>query len=145
MGSGLQAKKKLIAKTLLLSFILGLGGFGLFLFFFPSRPQSSVSSLRVPNQGEIQVLNGCGIPGAAKEIQFFLQDHGFDVLECKNADYWNFTETIVVSRKENMQIAKKIAEVLGTPNIILLTNKQIFFDATILVGKDYSHLIQREN
>ena len=95
-----------------------------------------------PNTGQIQVLNACGLPGAAEATRNFLTDKGFDVVEFGNADYWNFSETIVVARTEKMEVARDLARVLKTDNLIQLIDSSQMVDATVFIGRDYFRRIE---
>ncbi len=90
-----------------------------------------------PNTGQIQVLNGCGFPGAAEEVRNFLIDHGFDIVEFGNAPLWNFKETIVVARTSSFAVARDLGVILKTDNVIEMIDSSQMVDATIIVGKDY--------
>jgi len=95
-----------------------------------------------PNTGQIQVLNACGVSGAAEIMRNFLTEKGFDVVEFGNADYWNFKKTIVVSRIENMAIARDLAKIISTDNLIQLVDSTKMVAATVYVGKDYYKRVQ---
>lgn len=97
----------------------------------------------VPNTGQIQILNGCGKPGAAEHFRNFLTDQGFDIIEFGNAASWNYSQTMVVARTENLPVARDLARVLGTDNLIHLFDPMAMVDATVFVGKDYEELIKR--
>lgn len=97
----------------------------------------------VPNTGQIQILNGCGKPGAAEHFRNFLTDQGFDIIEFGNAASWNYSHTMVVARTENLPVARDLARVMGTDNLIHLFDPMAMVDATVFVGKDYEELIKR--
>jgi hypothetical protein len=97
----------------------------------------------VPNTGQIQILNGCGKPGAAEQFRNFLADQGFDIIEFGNASSWNYPHTLVVARTHNDPVARDLARVMGTDNLIHLFDPMAMVDATVFVGKDYEELIKR--
>lgn len=97
----------------------------------------------VPNTGQIQILNGCGKAGAAEHFRNFLTEQGFDIIEFGNAASWNYSHTMVVARTENMPVARDLARVMGTENLIHLFDPLAMVDATVFVGKDYEELIKR--
>ena len=106
-------------------------------FLLPGcRQQEKVEEFR-PNTGQIQVLNACGLPGAAEAVRNFLTDKGFDVVEFGNAPFWNFSETVVVARTGNIVIARDLARVLNTENLIRLTDSSCMVEAAVYVGRDY--------
>ena len=97
----------------------------------------------VPNTGQIQILNGCGKPGAAESFRNYLTDQGFDIIEFGNAASWNYAHTIVVARTANEPVARDLAKVLNTENLIHLFDPLAMVDATVFIGKDYEELIKR--
>ena len=96
-----------------------------------------------PNTGQIQILNGSGKSGAAEAFRGYLIEQGFDVIEFGNAGSWNYAHTIVVSRTGNEPVARDLAKVLQTDNLIHLLDPAAMVEATVFVGKDYEELIKR--
>jgi len=97
----------------------------------------------VPNTGQIQILNGCGKSGAAELFRNYLSDQGFDIIEFGNAASWNYAQTMVVARTANEPVARDLAKVLTTENLIHLFDPMAMVDATVFIGKDYEELIKR--
>lgn len=102
----------------------------------------------VPSVGRIQVLNGCGINGAAGAVADYLRSRGFDVKDIDDArdengaKVWNYDTTIVVSRKKNMEIARAVSKALGTGKLILLRNDDIMYDVTVYLGEDFGEILE---
>jgi hypothetical protein len=111
--------------------------------FFSCRESEQATPVFVPNTGQIQILNGCGFARAAENMRDFLSEKGFDVIEFGNAPYWNFTQTIVVARSENLKVARDLAKILGTENLIQLKDSTYIVDATVFVGKDFYRLTHK--
>lgn len=97
---------------------------------------------RVPTIGRIEILNGCGISGAASAVADFLREKGFDVKNIENAPSWNYTSTIIVSRTKDMTIAREISDALNTKNCILLRTDDDLYNVSIYLGSDFGELIQ---
>lgn len=97
----------------------------------------------IPNTGQIQILNGCGKAGAAELFRNYLTEQGFDIIEFGNAGSWNYTHTIVAARTANEPVARDLAKVLTTDNLIHLFDPMAMVDATVFIGKDYEELIKR--
>lgn len=108
-----------------------------------SREEEPRDEAFVPNTGQIQILNGCGKPGAAEHFRNYLTDQGFDIIEFGNAASWNYAHTMVVARTENLPVARDLAKVMGTDNLIHLFDPLAMVDATVFVGKDYEELTKR--
>lgn len=102
----------------------------------------------VPSVGSIQVLNGCGINGAAGAVADYLRSHGFDVKNIDDArdengaKIWNYDSTIVVSRKKNMEIAEGVRRALGVGKMILLRNDETMYDVTVYLGDDFGEILE---
>ncbi|MGL1933594.1 MAG: LytR C-terminal domain-containing protein [Fibrobacterales bacterium] len=98
----------------------------------------------VPVPGEIQVLNACGMAGAADKMRAYLMENGYDVVETGNASYWNYKETIIAIRNKYWIGKEAIGIALKTENIVLMENSAKLIDATVFVGKDFEELIKDE-
>ena len=120
-------------KVLLAAWLLALGG---------CRKEEKVEVF-VPNTGQIQILNGCGKPGAAEAFRNYLTEQGFDIIEFGNAGSWNYAHTLVVARTANEPVARDLARVLNTDNLVHLFDPLALVDATVFIGKDYEELIKR--
>lgn len=97
---------------------------------------------RIPTIGRIEVLNGCGISGAAGVVADFLRDNGFDVKNIDNATSWNYPHTIVVSRTKDMTIAQQICTALHTDRCICIRTGDEFYNVSVFVGSDFGALVQ---
>ena len=64
---------------------------------------------------------------------------GFDVIESKNADNFDYLNTnIIVHNKNKIDVAKKLAKKLKIKNIEI--NENGIWDLSIIIGKDYKKL-----
>ena len=95
-------------------------------------------------QGTIQldVLNGCGLPGAGTSVTAYLRARGFDVVEYRNYRNFDVRESLVIDRAGNRENAEKVAYALGIGrgNIIQQINQDYYVDVSVLVGRDYPTL-----
>ncbi|NLM52037.1 MAG: LCP family protein [Firmicutes bacterium] len=97
----------------------------------------SIEATIPKRQITVEVLNGCGVPGAAGEVAEMLQGEGFAVKRTGNADHFNYERSQVISRTSNIDVAKEVA--------ILVANAQLLKDeisesdvlVTVIVGKNY--------
>jgi hypothetical protein len=97
---------------------------------------------QVPDIGRILVLNGCGITGAGAVVAGFLRDRGFDVKNTQDADSWNYTSTIILSKTKDMTIARQVAKALSADNILLMRDGDETYDVAVIIGSDFGELIQ---
>jgi hypothetical protein len=91
---------------------------------------------------QIEVLNGCGVPGIATRFTNALRNNGFDVVDSGNFESFDVRETIVIDRSGNLDHAIRIARSLGISeqNIIRETSPNFYLDATVVIGADYETL-----
>ncbi len=94
---------------------------------------------------EVEVLNGCGIPGMAGQVSDFLRAKQLDVVRSENADHYNYDQTLVILRNENFEGLKKIADLFAMdekedPRVKHLPNDQLSVDITVILGKDISQI-----
>jgi len=91
---------------------------------------------------QIDVLNGCGVSGVAREFTSYLRSRGYDVVEIGNYRTFDVPESIVIDRIGNLENAKKVAYALGIKesNVIQQINHDYFLDATVVIGKDFEKL-----
>ena len=91
---------------------------------------------------QIEVLNGCGIPGIANAYTGVLRENGFDVVETGNYDNFNLEKTIVISRSGVLDNARRVASALGVDpiNVIREESPDYFLDVTVVIGHDYEQL-----
>ena len=64
------------------------------------------------NESPVEVLNGCGIQGMADKFSRFLREHHIDVLNSDDADHYNYTHTLIITRTGNFQILDKVSSLL---------------------------------
>jgi hypothetical protein len=106
---------------------------------FVNPPVQTKSNERVI---QIDVLNGCGIPGVAIKFTDFLRVRGFDVLEMGNYKSFDVQETLVIDRTGKKDNAHKVAYALGIDekNIIQQVSPDSYLDCTVVIGKDFNNL-----
>lgn len=127
-----------LVKGLLLSLV-----FILFLWFV-----TALLTLRKSPQCEatvvVEVLNGCGIKGAAEEVADWLRGKGVDVFSVGNAEDFQYDATIIVDRCEDDSKIDHLAEIIGSDRVVHQVKSSAFVDATIIVGKDLGEWISQD-
>ena len=88
---------------------------------------------------QIEIRNGCGVSNLARMYTDFLREQGLDVLDSKNADHFNYLETQILHHRGNLKRAKELANILMIEDskIIEDKNELLFYDLTLIIGKDY--------
>ncbi|CAN5408471.1 hypothetical protein BH23BAC3_BH23BAC3_29890 [soil metagenome] len=91
---------------------------------------------------QIEVLNGCGIPGLATAYTSTLRGYGFDVVETGNFDHFNVENTLVISRSNQMENARRVARALGINEQYILreVSGEFYLDVTLVLGADFEKL-----
>lgn len=105
-------------------------------------PETAATAPAVPYIGSIEILNGCGIEGAANRVADYVRSKNFDVKSIGNAQSWNYPFTLVVSRTLDTLIAAKISHVLGTNKLVIIRNNENHYDVTVFIGPDFRERIQ---
>ena len=91
---------------------------------------------------QLEVLNGCGVAGAAEKITDYLRNNHVDVVQMKNYISFDIEKSLVIDRTGNKLNAERIADLLGInrKNIVQQINSDYFLDVSLVIGKDYSQL-----
>ncbi|MDI6400587.1 LytR C-terminal domain-containing protein [Balneolaceae bacterium ANBcel3] len=91
---------------------------------------------------QVEVLNGCGVPGIATRYTSLLRQNGFDVVSSGNFETFDIQESLVIDRRGNMENARRVARALGIPEqrIIREISTDFYLDATIVIGADHESL-----
>lgn len=128
-----------------LSLLLVLLVFGLFTRTVYPRIQNKRAEADpelIGNIIQMEVLNGCGVPGLAGEFTTALRRNGFDVVETGNFENFDMQNTVLISRTLNDKNAQRVAESLGIhpKNVFTEASEDYYLDATIVIGSDYKSL-----
>jgi hypothetical protein len=93
---------------------------------------------------QVEVLNGCGVPGIAKTITEYLREKGYDVVKVDNYESFNVSETMVIDRrsldKTNAIQVAKIMGVASDKGVAPFLNQELLLDVSIVIGHDYKNL-----
>jgi len=91
---------------------------------------------------QVDVQNGTGENRIGAIFRDYLKKKGYDVVNLDNYKSSDVEKTIIIDRTGDTRKAQRIAEVLGVSgrNIIQQINRDLYLDATIVIGKDYPEL-----
>jgi len=89
----------------------------------------------------VQVLNGCGLQGAAQRVAGVLRLQGYDVTEVGNASSFDYETTMVLDRLGKGGRAGEVGVALGVEYVIIQRVEGSPFDATVIVGRDFRSLV----
>ncbi|MHB8513170.1 MAG: LCP family protein [Actinomycetota bacterium] len=94
-----------------------------------------------PSRGtRLAVLNGNGIPNVGEQVALRLVPEGFTFVVSKNADGFDYPETIItISSRDSavLEAARKVRELLGVGRIVIGLQSESVVDLTIIVGHDF--------
>jgi hypothetical protein len=87
----------------------------------------------------VQVLNGTGEPGLARDVTVALVPAGAEVVVVDNANRFDYSVTQVVYYDRDEQArAQAVRDALGTGEIVLSRNRLDVVDVTVVVGRDFT-------
>jgi len=126
--------------VLLLLLLIGLGSRLIYPTIISER--SAPDPALVSDVIQLEVLNGCGVPGIATRYTGSLREFGFDVVETGNFDHFNVENSIVISRSGNIENAQRVAQALGISEnrVIREQSPEFYLDVTLVIGADYESL-----
>jgi hypothetical protein len=91
---------------------------------------------------QIEVLNGCGKEGLARDITYYLRQKDIDVVSQGNYVNFNVRKSMIIDRVDDPEKIKMLAKILGiSPDQIQVkVEPSLQLDATVVLGKDYESL-----
>jgi hypothetical protein len=95
----------------------------------PSGPEASV---------RVEVLNGSGRPGRAREVTDRLRSRGYDVVYFGNASDGPWGVSKVIDRVGNRERAEGVARALGIAEVRTQPDSTLLLDVTVVIGKDWA-------
>jgi len=91
---------------------------------------------------QLDVLNGCGVPGVAQRFTEYLRKRRFDVVQSSNPTSFDVRESVVVDRVGDRASAAKVARALGIEekNVQTQINPDYHLTVSVIIGRDYQQL-----
>jgi hypothetical protein len=86
---------------------------------------------------KVEVLNGSGMAGLAREATHRLRGDGFDVVYFGNAPRFDHERSAVVDRTGDMGAAHRVAGSLGIDSVFSDPDPRLFLDVTVILGRDW--------
>ncbi|MFO7894992.1 MAG: LytR C-terminal domain-containing protein [Longimicrobiales bacterium] len=90
-----------------------------------------------PRQARIEVLNGAGTAGLARDATYRLRGDGFDVVFFGNADHFRHERSVVVDRVGRPDRARAVAAVLGIDSVATAVDSSRMLEVTVVLGGDW--------
>ncbi len=89
---------------------------------------------------QMEVLNGTGEPGIALKTTMKLRMMGIDVKIEGNADRFDFRESLLIDRRGNPRLMRKLARRIGCTRVIRQVQDRPEVDVTLIIGWDRERL-----
>lgn len=93
------------------------------------------------NRIKVEVLNGAGERGLARQFADRLRLLGFDVVATGNADHFDHEVTHVLDRSGRLGAALAVARELSADSLAVAIDPELYLDASVVVGSDWSVLL----
>ena len=108
------------------------------------QKKAPVVKVKRTYKGDVEVLNSCGMQGAASKMKTYLRENGFDIVSSRNDRLQNYDETVLVLRNPEWEGAKALAKALKTDNVLVVHSSRAVVDAAVYIGKDFEQIIEPE-
>lgn len=93
------------------------------------------------NRIKVEVLNGAGERGLARQFADRLRLLGFDVVATGNADHFDHEVTHVLDRSGRLGAALTVARELSADSLAVAIDPELYLDASVVVGGDWVGLL----
>lgn len=90
-----------------------------------------------PERIRVEVLNGAGRPGIAREATIMLRDQGYDVVYFGNARDFGWDSSVVIDRVGREAAAQTVARALGITKVESRPDSTLLLEVTVVLGKDW--------
>ena len=111
----------------------------------PAVPGSAAGEIpgreNLTNRIKVEVLNGAGERGLARQFADRLRLMGFDVVATGNADHFDHAVTHVLDRSGRLGAALAVARELSADSLAVAIDPGLFLDASVVVGSDWVGLL----
>ena len=90
----------------------------------------------------VEIHNGCGIPKLANLYTEFLRSEGFDVIDSRNADNFEYTKTQILHHQGDKARALSLGKTMTIDDALITEDKNTYLihDLTLILGNDYRQL-----
>ncbi|MBS3957471.1 MAG: LytR C-terminal domain-containing protein [Clostridiales bacterium] len=84
------------------------------------------------------VYNGAGVPGIAGEAAGVLIRSGFRVIDTKNADTFDYTETQIIVEQGDESTGNAVRDSIGVGAVLVQPSEQRVADVIVIIGADFT-------
>ena len=97
--------------------------------------EALAKNVPAPEGTHVEVLNGCGIEGAATKIKERLEANGYKVVTVGNAASFDYKETVIEAAEGKRDAGLRAANLFGLDEHRL---EPLGYDVKIIIGDDYT-------
>lgn len=90
-----------------------------------------------PADVRVEVLNGAGTTGLARDATHALRADGFDVVFFGNAARFDHARSVVIDRVGNPDPARAVAASLGVDSVTTAMDSSLMLEVTVVLGADW--------
>ena len=90
-----------------------------------------------PGAVRVEVLNGAGTAGLARDATHRLRGDGFDVVFFGNADHFEHPASVVVDRVGDPGWARAVAAALEIDSVVTALDSSLMLEVTVILGSDW--------
>lgn len=102
-------------------------------------PVPETARVRAAGRVRVEVLNGGGYAGAAREATEALRESGFDVVYFGNAGA-DRDSSVVLDRMGELDPARTVADALSIRNVRSEPDSNLYLDVSVVLGRDWQPL-----
>lgn len=95
------------------------------------------SSADHPERVRVEVLNGAGAEGLARDATYQVRGDGYDVVFFGNADHFQHERSVVIDRVGRPDRARAVAAALGIDSVATATDSSLMLEVTVVLGGDW--------
>ena len=110
----------------------------------PTTPRQPAANVARPDGAapsaarvRVEVLNGAGTGGIAREATDRLRDAGFDVVFFGNAPRFDHATSTVLARSGDAEAARRVGALLGIGDVRAEPDPELYLDVTVVLGADW--------
>ncbi len=96
-----------------------------------------VDPARFEGSARVEILNGAGRAGFARDATTRLRALGHDVVLFGNADRFDYATSVVLDRGGPAGAARAVADALGIDEVRVEPDPDLALDATVILGADW--------
>lgn len=91
----------------------------------------------------IEILNGNGIPGCANKFAKEVEKAGLNVVNMKNADRFDYSETFLLLNRDNKNLKNDFEKYFGKNTVKIIRINDPDISAMLVLGQDWENILEK--